>query len=827
VERTTHASIAALIAALVLLGLPAAGCPAPGPVTTVSLADQLDPAEPPGPWRPLAPLGLDPRWFAEAEGLVVVRDGIQQPAAVLAGEEPAAIRALIRGGALIQTEQLSTLRLPVRLQTGQGVCWSLRYPGVKKGSAGPWAPQGAAVRLLADGEEGAAAGIMRKYGESGRWMISGPGEGFVRGDLRAPEGGSGRIEIVHRVEPGTPLKLLSIDMLVLDAGAEQRDHERARRFLELGGGDSSQLFQGAAVRRLVRVSRYGMTAQCAVLTPGDALEYSLPPGAAGGRLAFHSLRPPGDQGLDARLDLECETGGHWAWVTAWKREELPAGEWAPLTADLGRLAGGGGRVRLIHAGHEGAIGIAEPVLLPGRGRAPEAPNLVLVVLDTLRADRLGCYGYLERPTSERLDRTLEQWGAAVFSRAHSASPWTIPATAKFMSSRFLDFHGARQVPESTTMLAEFLRHKGYYCAAFTGGGMVAVPGMEQGFHQYRWSSDFGKVEGSFPQAGQWLREWDGGPFFLFVHTYETHRPYTRDTFCRGLPRGRLGDLSAGEPLFNREASTVTPLTGEERAYVQAAYDSGVYHACEATAGLLDILTATGKRRETVLVILSDHGEELWDHHPLAGAHGHSLHREMLDVPLIIHGPQTAGRGLVVIGEPVSTVDFPPTAADMLGIPWESGADGVSLRPLLTGGAVRRPVPILADLQRSRLHPEISTQACVIEGGIKYIEPLAPASALGVGPLSGLVPPTVPGLFRLTGDPGELENLAAADAALAGRMHDLLRRAMGDALQPDALSAEQAAERGGPLSEELENQLQALGYLAPAPPSPGAGGGEGN
>jgi len=485
----------------------------------------------------------------------------------------------------------------------------------------------------------------------------------------------------------------------------------------------------------------------------------------------------------------------------------------PLTADLARPAGGSGRVRLNHAGCEGAIGIAEPVLLPGKGRAPAAPNLVLVVLDTLRADRLGCYGYTERPTSERLDRTLEEWGSALFSQAHSASPWTIPSTAKFMSSRFLDFHGVRRIPESTTMLAEFLRAEGYYCAAFTGGGMVAVPGMEQGFHEYRWSSGFGKVEGSFPQAGQWLRQWDGGPFFLFVHTYETHRPYIRDTFCRDLPRGRLGDLSAGEPLFNREVNTVTPFTAEEQAYVQAAYDGGVFHACEATADLMDILDQTGKRRNTVLVILSDHGEELWDRHPLVGAHGHSLHREMLEVPLIIHGSETAGRGLAILEEPVSTVDLPPTAADLLGLSWESEADGVSVLPLITGGEIHRTIPILADLRRSPIHPEITPQACVIEDGIKYIEPLAPETAAGVGPLSGVVPPTVPGIFRLAGDPGERENLAASDIALAGRMRDLLRRAMNDALQPGAPSGEPAAESDSPLTEELADQLRALGYVA--------------
>ncbi len=819
-------SVPAVLLAVALLC--ASGCPAPEPsppesFPTVSLADQLDPDTPPGPWRPVALPGIDPAWFARAEGLVVIRDGAQRPATELADESPESIRALIRSGALIQTGELSTLSLPVDLQEGQWVSRSLRYPGVKKGHTGPWDIQGVTVRLLSDGEEGAAAGILRQYRENGRWPMSGPYSKTAQGGSRVPPGGKDRIEIVHRMKPGTPLKLLSIDILVVDADAEPRDRERARFFIDSGGGDSTLLFHGAAFHRLVRVSRFGMTARCSVLSPGDALEFDLAAVGEGGRLAFHSLRPPGDKGLDAWLNLEQEVDGAWTRVKYWRKEELPAGEWAFLTADLSPPSGGAGRIRLTHAGYQGAIGIAEPVILPAAGSPPDMPNLVLVTLDTLRADRLGCYGYGARATSERLDRTMADWGFALFRRAWSASPWTVPATAKFMASRYLDFHGVRRIPQSTTMLAEFLRGKGYYCAAFTGGGMVAVPGMEQGFHQYRWSSGFGKVEGSFPQAGQWLRQWDGGPFFLFVHTYETHRPYTRDTFCRDLPRGRLGDLSAGEPLLNRQANTGTRLTTEEQAYVQAAYDSGVYHATQATADLLDTLDQTGQRRRTVVVILSDHGEELWDRHQLFGAHGHSLHEEMLAVPLIIHSPETAGRGLMVVEDPVSTVDLAPTVADLLGVPWESGADGVSLRPLLTGGVITRTIPILADLQRTPLHPEIVPQACVIEDGVKYIEPLPGAAAVGEGPLSGVVPPAVPGLFRLSADPAEWDNLAAADPVLATRMRDLLRRAMSAAIQPEIGPGAGEAQEGTPLSGELEEQLQALGYLARESHGPSAAG----
>jgi len=490
VYRTGNSVAAVLIVLLVLLTV---GCDRQPPFPTESLISQLDPEQPPGPWRPAAGPGVDPAWFAGAEGLALVRDGVRQPAAELALEDLGAIRSLIRSGALVQTAPRSILSLPVELQQGERLVYRIRHRAKRIPVT---------VRLL-------------------------PGGGTVSGRdgvVTVPAGGGERIEIVHQQPPGTPLKLLSIDMLILDAGAAAAETERAGFFLEHGGGDSALLFHGAAFRRLVRVSRFGITAHSALLCPGDSLVFQLPEGGSACRLAFRALRPPGDEGADAGLKLELEAEGRWTPVNIWGQDQLPTGAWLELAAEL---PGRGERIRLTHAGSGGAVGLAEPVLLPLAGQAPRQPNLVLVVLDTLRADRLGCYGYRERPTSRRLDQAMDQWGFALFRRAHSASSWTVPATAKFMSSRYLDFHGERWIPESTIMLAEFLRVEGYYCAAFTGGGMVAVPGMEQGFHDYRWSTGFGKVEGSFPQAQAWLRQWDSGPFFLFVHTYAAPGPAGR------------------------------------------------------------------------------------------------------------------------------------------------------------------------------------------------------------------------------------------------------------------------------------------------------------
>jgi arylsulfatase A-like enzyme len=214
----------------------------------------------------------------------------------------------------------------------------------------------------------------------------------------------------------------------------------------------------------------------------------------------------------------------------------------------------------------------------------------------------------------------------------------------------------------------------------------------------------------------------------------------------------------------------------------------------------------------VVVILSDHGEELWDRHQLFGAHGHSLYSEMLDVPFLVHGPATAGRGLSSLETPVSTVDLPPTAAALLGLTWDGPADGVDLAPLLTGGTVTREVPILADLQREGMHPEIAPQACIVEGGLKYIEPMADGRPLRHGPLSDLVPPVGPSLYRLADDPKELENLAAAEPDLAKRMGERLRQALALALSPDDLMPGPDGATDPPPGNEPEGQLKVLGYL---------------
>ena len=240
----------------------------------------------------------------------------------------------------------------------------------------------------------------------------------------------------------------------------------------------------------------------------------------------------------------------------------------------------------------------------------------------MRADRLGCYGYNLRPTSDRLDSVLNAKGFCAFRNAYSRASWTLPATAKFFTSRYLRIHEENNVPLEYKMMAEVLRDQGYYCISFTGGGYLRTPGFDQGFHDYYWTCALGKAEETFPQAMAWLKEEKIQPFFLFIHTFEVHTPYTRDILFGGLPPITLDEPGERRRLLmeGHRFDHAAALSPPESIYVQAAYDGGVRTACDATVELFELMDERGLWDQTIVVVLSDHGEEFWEHSSTFGHH---------------------------------------------------------------------------------------------------------------------------------------------------------------------------------------------------------------
>ncbi len=326
--------------------------------------------------------------------------------------------------------------------------------------------------------------------------------------------------------------------------------------------------------------------------------------------------------------------------------------------------------------------------LPPRAAVSKRPNLVLVIIDTVRADHLSAYGY-RRPTSPNLAQLASR--GLLFRNSYSASTWTLPSTASLLTGLYPDQHGVRRLPQvlspEADTLAERLRAFGYRTAAFTDGGFVDPQwGFAQGFERYdstrgqAWSPK--DVKRVVEPAARWLMErsaeskaGDTAPFFLLVHTYEAHQPY--------LNRDGLADafLPPGPKPRNESYWIHFParLEGPELSRVVALYDGEIRRADRHLAKIWRLLGQKEFADRTAILVTSDHGEELMDHGNMEHGMG-KLYDENIKVPLILKLPDGT-RGNVT--SPVSGVDVVPTFLDLAGVPKADlqSLPGRSLLPL--------------------------------------------------------------------------------------------------------------------------------------------------
>ena len=438
-----------------------------------------------------------------------------------------------------------------------------------------------------------------------------------------------------------------------------------------------------------------------------------------------------------------------------------------------------------------------PALAPPRG-------ICLIVLDTLRADGLSAYGN-PRATSPALDALAAR--GVLFESAVSHAPWTLPSFIGLLSGRYPSSAVFTKGKLQTSLLDE-LQAAGWTTAAFTEGGYVSRHfGIDRGFERFeeeegktrlvlteRPTQGSGTIEGTFDAAIAWLREPPKQPFFLMVHTYEIHFPYRRRDYTEGLSSGQLGQTYEEKQRLEVRKGSLR-VGDEERAYVRALYDGGVRSADAQVKRLLDALEETGLAGDTVVVVTSDHGEDLGGRDPRAlGEHGHQLYDELLRVPLIVVHPR-ADWPARRVAEQVRLVDVMPTLLEFAGVAAPPGLAGASLVPLLRGEE-KTPRLAYAELRRSpwNEHP----RAAVRDAGHKLVENLPPR-----GPGSAEIE-----FYDLARDPGERENLVGIrDESL------------------DALTTQLAAERaalhaqGGldvpadqDLPPALRERLEALGYI---------------
>ncbi|HVO09470.1 MAG TPA: sulfatase [Vicinamibacteria bacterium] len=462
---------------------------------------------------------------------------------------------------------------------------------------------------------------------------------------------------------------------------------------------------------------------------------------------------------------------------------------------------------------------------------------MLVSLDTLRADRLNCYGYRARPTSPEIDRLAAD--ALLFENHVTASPWTTPAHLSLLTSLAPSSHGvitpfleaqgelalgrgfACLGAEHAT-LAEVLSRNGYASAAMTGGVTLDPRlGFGRGFELY----DTGLAKlgaAAVQQMAGWIAQHGNSPFFLFLHTFEVHAPYTRATYLGSvLPQDQAAALRrALGRLERRPDVSEAALRGEHVLarhkaltldVASALYDGGVHEADSWVGELVAVLKRERVYDRTMLIVTSDHGEQLGESSAgLAAAardgafynrHGHDLYQELLHVPLIVRLPGGLGvRGRVAAV--TRAIDVMPTILDVLGVPAGSARmQGVSLRPLWEG---REPAGRLAFAEALAAPGE---SKAVRDARYKYIVSASPAQVAAGGRARLPAEPAAVELYDLQSDPAEQHNLVSTGDPEIRRQAKALDRA----LRRIADAPSGRADRMAP-SQKLIEDLRLLGYM---------------
>jgi arylsulfatase A-like enzyme len=341
-------------------------------------------------------------------------------------------------------------------------------------------------------------------------------------------------------------------------------------------------------------------------------------------------------------------------------------------------------------------GAREPAVAPeGQARHWPSANVIVYLVDTLRADRLGVYGY-DRATSPRLDALARQ--SIVFDRAYANAPWTLPAVTSVMTGLYPWTHGVEDVGKSldpnAVTLPKILAAAGYETAAFLTNGVVGRrSGLGAGFSVYRQIPEDTKSETIHARAEtlntaalSWLDQRRGSaPFFLYLHASDPHAPYRppaaqRERFAPSVPVGEIGSTQILQRLVNEPRAD----DGRYAAPMSELYDGEVAYTDEAFGKLLDEIERRGLLKNTIVVFLADHGEALYEHH--VWGHEWWLYEELIRIPLLVRLPgaqPSGGRNATVVQQ----VDLMPTILELVGLPIPAGVQGRSLLPILEGVSV--------------------------------------------------------------------------------------------------------------------------------------------
>jgi choline-sulfatase len=480
--------------------------------------------------------------------------------------------------------------------------------------------------------------------------------------------------------------------------------------------------------------------------------------------------------------------------------------WADHKVDLGRFAGETVRIDLRAEGRgAGRMAWNAPrILVPARPERNLEPakNVVVLVIDTLRADKLRPINPQTRVKTPGIDQFASE--GVVFELAQAPENWTKPSVASILTGLHPQTHQQKTsdaaLPSSAELLSEHLKGEGFATGGFIANGYVSDRfGFDQGWDDY---TNYIREEKSteakdvFEEAGNWIEAHRDGRFFAYIQTIDPHVPYDPpgkylQMYDPSEYTGQVRPRMTGDLLEKAKRNPPQVVfDASDKRQLKALHDGEITKHDHFFGAFLERLSQLGLSDDTLLVVTSDHGEEFEDHG--SWGHGHSVYQELLHVPLMFRLPSRLPAGAKV-GNAVSTLDISATVTDLLGVPGMAHNEGHTLVELMLGEAPSRPTVAFSDFQDDRRVITTGRWKLVLRGNLTAT------------------------MFDLIADPAEKTQLDAS-AFPIGRRYSrmLLGQFLGATDRGNWLSAEQKGgtqlqRENAEMDDTIRDQLRALGY----------------
>ena len=478
-------------------------------------------------------------------------------------------------------------------------------------------------------------------------------------------------------------------------------------------------------------------------------------------------------------------------------------DWQDRSVSLARLAGTRRRFEFEASRVQGGDGFtlplwANPTIVAPEPRRAGDVNVILLSIDTLRADHLNSYGYAHE-TAPFIDRFIAARGT-VFEACEAQAPSTTQSHMTMFTSLFPKTHrtwGLKPLHPAIPTFPQMLRAAGIETGAITEDGWIAIQhGFGRGFDSYREDRSFfgdapGQIEITFSAARAWLSRQRQKQFFLFLHTYQVHSPFT--------PDGKYATF------FTEQDGVTVDESAPLHLRQKTDYDREIRETDDALRGLVTELQRLGLSDDTVFILTADHGEEFLEHGQLG--HGANLYEEVTHVPLMLVGP-----GIPIarrVAPPVGLADLAPTVLDLFGVTPPAEIEGMSLM-----AAIHDDAGLATLVDRPQFTESQAEEAVLPEG---WVPVMPPFHAVRVGALKLLRFRTGDGfryeLYDLDADPRERSDIHRSRGAEAEGLVALIdgyeQRCLA---RRSAVLATEAAVPDESLSPEQLRKLHGLGYV---------------